>query len=334
MSSTSLTLCPVTGPAAPAVFASSVIAERRFWEFFVAQISNDATRKSYFTAALHFAAWCQSHGIAELQQVEPMQVAAYLKSMERDGRALPTVKVHLAALRMLFDWLVMGHVLGVNPARAVRGPRYIVRKGKTPALTVEETRGLLDKIQVARNVKGQNGIDRQEPVVMGLRDRALIGVMAYSFARVNAALRMRVRDYFVQGGRGWLHLHEKGGKEYDVPCHHNLERYLDEYISGARIAGDPDGPLFRTTGRKTGKQHSMWQQDAYRMIQRRARAAGTKTRVSNHTFRTTGITAFLQSGGRLEVAQKMAGHESPWTTLQYDRRPGDITHDEVERIAI
>ena len=86
-----------------------------------------------------------------------------------------------------------------------------------------------------------------------MRDRALIGVMVYTFARVNAVLQMKVRDYFVQGRRGWVRLHEKGGKEHEVPCHHSLEQYLDEYIAAAGIAGDPDGPLFRTTGRKTGK---------------------------------------------------------------------------------
>ena len=77
--------------------------------------------------------------------------------------------------------------------------------------------------------------------------------MVYTFARVNAVLQMKVRDYFMQGRRGWVRLHEKGGKEHEVPCHHNLEQYLDEYIAAAGIAADPDGPLFRTTAGKTGK---------------------------------------------------------------------------------
>ena len=118
----------------------------------------------------------------------------------------------------------------------------------------------------------------------------LIGAMVYTFACVNAVLKMKVRDFFVQGRRGW------GGKEHDVPCHHNLERYLDEYIAAAGIAEDPDAPLFQTaagrTGRLTGKP--LWQQDAYRMIQRRAKAAGIQTRIGNHTFRATGITAYLK----------------------------------------
>ena len=87
---------------------------------------------------------------------------------------------------------------------------------------------------------------------MGLRDRALIGLMAYSFARVGAVLQMKVGDYFVQGRCRWVRLHEKGGKEHDVPCHHNLDHFLDEYIAAAGIADDAGGYLFRTTVRKSG----------------------------------------------------------------------------------
>ncbi len=161
--------------------------------------------------------------------------------------------------------------------------------------------------------------------------------MVYTFARVNAVLQMKVRDYFVQGRRGWVRLHEKGGKEHEVPCHHNLERYLDEYIAAAGIAVDPDGPLFRTAAGKTGKltPNAMWQQDAYRMIQRRVEAAGSiKTRIGNHTFRATGITAYLKNKGTLETAQHIANHESPRTTKLYDRRQDEISLDEVEKISI
>ena len=145
---------------------------------------------------------------------------------------------------------------------------------------------------------------------------------------------MKVKDYFTQGRRGWVRLHEKGGKEHEVPCHHTLEQLLDDYIVAAGIAGEPDGPLFRTTGRKTGQAHALWQQDAYRMIQRRAAAAGIKTRIGNHTFRATGITAYLKNKGTLEHAQTIANHASPRTTKLYDRRSDEITLDEVEKIAI
>jgi site-specific recombinase XerC len=230
------------------------------------------------------------------------------------------VKQQLAALRMLFDWLVVGHVLDVNPAHAVRGPKHVVKKGRTPVLDRNEARALLAAIDTSS--------------VTGLRDRALIGTMIYTFARVGAVLQMNVGDYFTQGRRGWVRLHEKGGKEHEAPCHHKLETLLDAYIAAAGIAGDKDGALFRTTGRTTGKQHRMTQPDAYRMIQRRAKAAGIKTQIGNHSLRATGITDYLKSEGTLEHAQAMANHSSPRTTKLYDRRSDETSLDEYEKVGI
>jgi site-specific recombinase XerD len=316
---TSLILAPAPSLVSARLFAPTPKAARRVLEFFTAQINNDHTRKAYLNATRRFAAWCEAKGLHELSEVHPFHVATFIKELRRDFSA-PTVKQHLAALRMLFDWLVTGHILDTNPAHAVRGPRYVVTKGKTPVLAADEARALLDSIPTGS--------------LIGLRDRALIGVMVYSFARVNAVLGMKVKDYFTQGRRGWARLHEKGGKEHEVPCHHMLEKLLDDYIAAAGIAGDAEGPLFRTTGRKTGQAQAMWQQDVYRMIQRRAAAAGIKTKIGNHTFRATGITAYLKNKGTLEHAQTLANHASPRTTKLYDRRSDEISLDEVEKISI
>ena len=151
----------------------------------------------------------------------------------RSAVSKPSVKQHLAGLRMLFDWLVVGHVIEINPAHAVRGPKHVVRKGETPILDRKEAQALLAEIDTGS--------------LVGLRDRALIGAMLYTSARVGAVLQMNVDDYFTQGQRGWVRLHEKGGKEHEAPCHHKLEAFLDEYIKAACIADDKDGPLFRTT---------------------------------------------------------------------------------------
>jgi site-specific recombinase XerD len=316
---TALVLSPSPGLVPARLFAPTPKAAKRVVEFFTAQINNHHTRKSYLNAARRFAQWCEANDLDELAEVQPFHVAAFVKELQ-GSFSPPTVKQHLAALRMLFDWLVTGHVLEVNPAHAVRGPKYVVTKGKTPVLAAEEARAVLDAIPIDS--------------VIGLRDRALIGVMVYTFARVNAVIGMKVKDYYTQGRRGWVRLHEKGGKEHDVPCHHSLENLLDEYLAAAGIAGDANGPLFRTAGRKTGQAQAMWQQDVYRMIQRRAKAAGIKTRIGNHTFRATGITAYLKNNGTLEHAQTLANHASPRTTKLYDRRADEISLDEVEKISI
>ncbi len=173
--------------------------------------------------------------------------------------------------------------------------------------------------------------------LIGLRDRALIALMAYTFARVGAAAeKMRVEDVYVQARRTWVRLHEKGGKRHEMPCHHKLETYLHEYIELAGIKDDPKGWLFRTTLGQSGTltERPMSQPDVYRMIRRRAADAGIETKICCHTFRATGITEYLRNGGKLEVAQQMANHESARTTGLYDRRNGQVSLDEVERILI
>jgi integrase len=197
-----------------------------------------------------------------------------------------------------------------------------VKRGKTPVLSPEEARHLLDVIDVSTHA--------------GLRDRALIALMVYSFARIGAALAMKVEDVFVQDRRLWVRLREKGSKRHEMPCHHNLEAYLHAYLDGSRIAVDPKGPLFRTIGRTTGQltRTTLPQANAHAMIRRRAAGAGIKTQVGNHTFRATGITAYLKNGGTLENAAAMANHASTRTTQLYDRRRDEVNLDEVERISI
>jgi site-specific recombinase XerD len=294
---------------------------RRFLEFFVATIRNKNTRMAYYRAACSFFAWLEQRGITELVDIEPLHVAAYVEALQ-DSAAKPTVKQHLAAVRMLFDWLVIGQIVTTNPAHAVRGPKHVVRRGKTPVLTEDQARRLIDSIDTS--------------TLIGLRDRALIGVMTYAFARIGAVVTMRVDDYYPNGKRWWLRLHEKGGKRHEMPVHHKLELFLDEYIAAAGIAGADKAPLFRTARGRTGELtgEAMHRIDAYRMIRRRSAEAGFKQKLGCHVFRATGITAYLEAGGTLENAQAMAAHESPRTTKLYDRTDDAITLDEVERIAI
>jgi site-specific recombinase XerD len=309
----------------PALFLPNEKASERFFGFFTANIRNKNTRRAYYKAACRFSDWCESRGLFDLGQVKPPHVAAYIEMLglpEPQGQGLskPTVKQHLAALRMLFDWLVVGHILDTNPAHAVRGPKYSQKKGRTPVLDRDEARALIAAIDTGS--------------LTGLRDRALIGVMIYTFARVGAVLQMNVGDYFSQGRRGWVRLHEKGGKEHEAPCIPKLETYLDEYIAAAGIDSDKDGPLFRTTGRSTGAAHRMTQQDAYRLIQRHAKRAGIKTRIGNHTMRATGITDYLKSDGSLSEARKMANHADTRTTQLYDRRGDSASLDEYGKVGI
>jgi integrase/recombinase XerD len=328
-------------PASGAVAVPAVIADagdqaaRRFLEFFAATIRNRNTRMAYYRAACTFFAWVEQNGIGELADIEPIHVAAYIEALQATN-AKPTVKQHLAAIRMLFDWLVVGQVLAVNPAHAVRGPKHLVKRGKTPVLTEDEARRLLESIKVVRKITLPDGSEAEAPLLVGLRDRALIAVMTYALARIGAVVAMKVEDYYPEGKRWWVRLHEKGGKRHEMPAHHKLEAFIDEYLDAAGLRGEGKSPLFRSAVGKTGTltDKPMNRVDAYRMIRRRTAEAGFKNRLGCHVFRATGITAYLERGGTLENAQAMAAHESPRTTKLYDRTGDQITLDEVEKIQI
>ncbi len=296
-------------------------AATRFLEFFASTLRNPHTRRAYARAVGDFLAWCEDHAVPSIAAVQPLHVAAWIEGRTRE-RSAPTVKQQLAAIRHLFDWLVMGQVVPLNPAASVRGPAHSVRKGKTPVLDPAEARTLLDSIDVTTPI--------------GLRDRALIALMIYSFARIGAALAMRVEDVFTQNCRLWVRLREKGGKAHAMPCHHSLEEYLTAYLERTEIMDDSKGPLFRTIGRGTAllTRTPLPQANAYAMISRRAAAAGIATKVGNHSFRATGITAYLKNGGTLEKAAAMANHASTRTTQLYDRRHDEMSLDEIERIRV
>jgi site-specific recombinase XerD len=306
----------------PAIIAAEgEPASWRYIEFFTANIRNPNTRRAYARACANFLAWCQRRRLA-LTAIRPFDVGAYVERLQ-GAAAAPSVKQELAAIRMLFDWLVVGQIMATNPASSVRGPTHVVKTGKTPILDGGEWRHLIDAIPT--------------DTLRDRRDRALIATLTYSFARINAALRMRVEDLRPRGA-GWeLRLREKGGKQHVIPCHHALAELLLAYIAAAGIGEERKAWLFRTSkGWKADvlSEDAMRQTDAWRMIRRRAKAAGIKASIGCHTFRATGITAYLENGGTLEHAQAMAAHESPRTTKLYDRTKERLTLDEIERIRL
>jgi site-specific recombinase XerD len=309
-------------PLVPALIANAgAAAGWRYVEFFTANIRNPNTRRAYARACGRFFAWCDDRGLT-LTTIRPYDVATYIETLQQT-HAAPGVKQQLAAVRMLFDWLITGQVVPANPASAVRGPKHVVKTGKTPVLEGQEWRRLIDSIPT--------------DTVRDLRDHALIAILTYGFARIGAALKMRVEDLQAKGS-GWLiRLHEKGGKQHMMPCHHALAEALHAYIAAAGIGEEKKRFLFGTSRGHDGavlSERPMAQADAWRMVRKRAFAVGIMAPIGNHSFRATGITAYLANGGTLEHAQSMAAHESPRTTKLYDRTKERLTQDEIERIVM
>jgi integrase/recombinase XerD len=321
---------PAIYPQPPAVIAAGGKNARFAWdEFFAAQIRNPHTRAAYRSAIRKFFHWLEPRNIA-LADIEPGAVGEYFA--EHEG-SVPTKKLHLAALRALFDQMVVRHAMLLNPAASVHGEKYQVIEGKTPEITVPQARTLIARIQTQKNID-----DEIVPDIIGLRDRAIIGVLIYTAARAGAVARLRLTDFIHDGALWTLRFAEKGGKSREIPVRHDdLERYILEYIAAADIRNDSGNSLlFRSAERRTGRltDKPITNVDICRMVKRRLKDAALPPQYSPHSFRVTTVTDLLSQGVPLEDVQYLAGHADPRTTRLYDRRQKRVTRNTVERISV
>lgn len=305
----------------PRVFVPRPSFGEYFVRFFVG-IRNEHTFRAYLRGIRRFVDWCEASDIISIDDIEPAHIADFIESREAVS-SKQTVKQDLTALRALLDEFVLAGLIAFNPAKAVRGPRISQRRGTTRVLSPEQIRELLA------------GIDMS--TLIGVRDTALILLMAYTFARVGAAVNMKVDDFFKEGRQRMVRLHEKGSKEHVVPAHSELVQVLNLYLKRTGIRSSADGrspPLFQTFTGRSSKPSGlpMSQPDVYRMVRRRALAVGILGKVGCHTWRATGITTFLRGGGGLDRAQRIANHSSIKTTQLYDRRSDDEMLTDIEKI--
>ena len=304
----------------PALIESAGASAQFAWEEFIyGKIRNEHTRRSYGRAVSQFLSHIERQR-KELSQISPRDVGSYLDSL---NYAPATKKLHLSGLRHFFDTLVTRHVIVLNPAASVRSERLNVVEGKTPEITVAQARTLLQSIDTSN--------------IVGLRDRASIGILIYTAARVGAVSRLRRQDFYDLGDQYCLRFTEKGGKSREIPVRHDLRGFIEDYmrIAGLELA-HKDTPLFRTSVRRTKllTLNRMTPGDIGRMVKRRMFEAGLPSRLSPHSFRVATITDLLSQGVPLEDVQNLAGHADPRTTRLYDRRQRKVTRNIVERISI
>ena len=313
------------GPAA--VFAAN--------EFFYGRLRNPHTRVAYRRAVDRFLAWCEQGGL-ELARIAPGDVGQYFDVLRRNNLSIATRKQHLSAIRHFFDGLVTRHAILLNPALSVREERYEVVEGKTPEITVQHARKLLNSINVIEKIK-RDGVEEEQPCLMGLRDRAMLAILAYTSSRAGATAQLRRGDFYDTGDQWMLRFTEKGGKSREIPVRHDLRQMIAAYIEAADLRQAPkDAPLFRPALGNTGKltARTIHVNDICRMMKRRLAAASLPSRLSPHSFRVAVITDLLEQGVPLEDVQHLAGHADPRTTRLYDRRQRKVTRNIVERISI
>lgn len=289
-------------------------------EFFKAKIENAHTKRAYGRIVGRFLIWCDDRKL-ELRNITPGMAGDYFGQIKGSE---PTKNQALAALRKIFGVLVLRHAVALNPFDSVAGIKYKVTEGKTAELSIDQAHKLLHSIKTSH--------------VVGLRDRAVLGVLAYTGARVGAVAKLRLCDYRNLGEHRVLRFKEKHGKHREIPVRHDLAAWLNEYMVAAGLPEDSrsPAPLFRMGDGK----RKVLTADEYsphlmrQMMKRRLADAGLKNLFSPHSFRVTVVTDLLNQNVPLEDVQHLAGHSSPTTTRIYDRRRRKITRNIVERISI
>jgi site-specific recombinase XerD len=309
----------VVGNMPASISAAGAAAAFAWEEFFSGKLRNLHTRAAYLRAVRRFLGWAESHKL-ELARLTPGMVGRYFDELPL---SVPSKKLDLAAIRSFFDVLVQRHVMILNPAASVRTERYSVMEGKTPEITVEQSRKLLASIKLES--------------VVDLRDRAVIATLIYTAARAGAVAKVRVGDLVEDGTQLALRFAEKGGKARSIPVRHDLQVFLQEYIFVGELDNEPnDSALFRTVAGSNGRLSSkqMTGVDICRMVKRRLAAAGLPTLISPHSFRSCAATDLLLQGVGLEDVQYLLGHSDSRITKLYDRRQKQVTRNIVERISV
>lgn len=313
-------LIPTTGTVlpAPVAIAHAGAAATFAWdEFFMGSLRNRNTRATYLRAVTQFLSWVEPYE-PDLKRITPGLVGRYFDELDL---AIPSKKLHLAAIRRFFDLLVQRHVIVLNPALSVRNERYSVEEGRTPEIGAGNARRLLESIT------GKDVID--------LRDKALIGTLIYTAVRASALAALRVGDFTSDGTQHVLRFGEKGGKARTIPVRHDLEQWILAYLTVLPAGERSDTPLFRTIASSGNvSDRAMTRLDIWRLMKRRLARAGLPVDASPHSCRVTTLTDLLEQGVAGEDVQYLAGHADARTTRLYDRRQRRISRNIVERISV
>lgn len=274
--------------------------------------SND-TRSNY---ARDLGQFLRFTGVTEsdvhtLALVRPRHVAAWRDSLLASGHTNSSIRRKLTVLRSLFSYLQTYGYVGVNPAHSdfVQAPTA-PRDGKTVAIAPSDCRRMMDR---PRHFTPQ-----------GIRDRALLSVLAYTGCRVGEFARLRVGDYVQHGGHRVFNVRGKGGKERHVPLHPEAIERVEAWLETAGIRGELANPLFRpllkSRDANAGFSISPLSRRAIqKLVENLVDDLGLDPHVTVHSFRVTALTTARERGADIIDLQYYSGHADPRTTLLYIR---------------
>lgn len=286
-------------------------------EFVLVRQDSAHTRGVYGRACARLLRWTD-HRHQTLTELRPLDLALYAQTLA-EQLAPASVATHMSAIRRLYAHLMDHQLIQRNPASGLRVAQPRVQVGKTPVFNPDLLARYLDDL------------DLRDP--RARRDHALMSAMLYSFLRIGSLLALRVGDLRLASGE--LLVREKGGLQRLLPLHPELRHRLQRYLANASFADDSDHALFPAMRRgRSGRygERALSRSEAWTLVRKHLAQAGWSAPAGCHSFRATGITAFLEQGGRIETAAYLAGHASLRTTQLYDRRSRDLAGEELARM--
>lgn len=271
----------------------------------LANFISPRTRRTYQNAVREFIAF---HGIKsadELRSVDQAHLIAWRDYLIRSGASEKTVNSRLSAVSSLFKHLCEKQVANRNPTVGVKRPRVNEGRVKTPVITPDRVRHVLDAPDTSK--------------LKGLRDRAVLSVLFYTGCRISEVCRLKVKDFYEDGGYFVLDFVVKGGKRNRIAIHQELQIALREYLGCAGHASEKESPLILPVQRSAHRKPLDTRQ-AYNIFHEYARKVGLPKGVTPHTARATFITQALEKRCPIEAVQASVGHARISTTQMYDKR--------------
>lgn len=247
-----------------------------------------------------------------LTTIRPATIAAYRDHLRDKGLGNAAIVRKLTVMRSLFSYLTTYGYTGANPAHSkfVDTPK-VSRDGKTVGLSPADCRRLIEAPDISTPA--------------GIRDRAILTVLAYSACRVGELSRLTIRDYREHSGHKILEVHGKGGKERRIPLHAEAFECIENWLDEAGLRDDSTGPLFRGTVSARGKgrdgfvRSHLSRRAVQALVKSYVRSLDLDSAVTVHSFRVTALTTARERGADIIDIQDFAGHSDPRTTLAYIR---------------
>lgn len=280
----------------------AAVPESSVW---LANFTSRRTRDTYRRSIAGFVAAMEIRDESEWKKIKPAHAIAWREAMKQAGKSKRTIHTRMSALSSLFKHLCEKQVVSENPVRDVKRPKVATDQVASVVLTRKQALRLLEA--------------PPKETVMGLRDRAILATFFYTGARIESVCRLKVKDFFEDGGYMVLEFSVKGGRTKRVAINQEHQAAIRRYLAASGNGCDKEAHLFGHVKHRN-QNGGLKQRYVRDLLQKYARQAGLSEKITPHSARATFITEALNAGVPIEQVQDTVDHKNITTTKMYDKR--------------